>query len=106
MLIYEDAAWVLLTDAEYAELLLELQTLMVQLETLVTKWQQDLQTYYNALKAAANSKRRRNPTLLSQQAETVNTDRKNILDFFTPQPISKCALRKCFALQSCFFPPT
>lgn len=103
ILIYQDSAWVLLTDAEYAEQLQELQSLLQQLETLVAKWQQDLLTYYNAIQAATQNKRRRTSVSLSQLGATVNLDQEAILAILKPRTISKCALCIRFSLPSYFF---
>lgn len=89
ILIYQDSAWVLLTDAEYAAELKELQALLQQLQTLVAKWYQDLQAYYAAIKAAAQTKRKRASISLTQQGITLNLDQQAILELMKPKSISK-----------------
>lgn len=92
ILIYQDAEWVLLTNAEYAAELQELQALLQQLQTLVAKWHQDLQAYYKAIQTAAQKKRKRVSISLTQQGITLNLDRQAILDLLKPKSISKLLL--------------
>lgn len=89
ILLYQDSAWVLLTDAEYAAALQEFQALLQQLQTAVTKWHEDLKAYYAAIKEAAQKKRKRASVSLTQQGITLNLDREAILELMKPRTISK-----------------
>ncbi|KAH6710677.1 hypothetical protein BKA61DRAFT_694333 [Leptodontidium sp. MPI-SDFR-AT-0119] len=87
ILLYQDSAWVLLTDAEYAAALQEFQALLQQLQTAVTKWHEDLKAYYAAIKEAAQKKRKRASVSLTQQGITLNLDREAILELMKPRTI-------------------
>ncbi|KAG4439039.1 hypothetical protein IFR05_005467 [Cadophora sp. M221] len=87
ILLYQDVAWVLLTDAEYAAALQEFQALLQQLQTAVAKWHQDLNAYYAAIKEAAPKRRKRASVSLTQQGITLNLDREAILQIMKPKTI-------------------
>ncbi len=91
ILIYQDAAWVLLTDIEFAEQLQALEALLQQLQVLIQKWNQDLQTYNTALKAAAtqNQKRQGGSVAVSQAGMQANLDQQAIMALLKGQQISK-----------------
>src|SRR4051812_881492 len=72
LLIYQDSAWVLLSDIQYAAALQEFRDLLIQLQTAVATWHQDLKAYYAAIQAAAQKKRKRAGVTLTQQGITLN----------------------------------
>jgi lipid II:glycine glycyltransferase (peptidoglycan interpeptide bridge formation enzyme) len=91
ILIYQDAAWVLLTDLEFAAQLQALEALLQQLQVLIQKWSQDLQTYNTTLQAATtqNQKKKRATISVSQAGMQVNLDQQEIIALLKGQPISK-----------------
>lgn len=82
ILVYQDAAWVLLTDAEYAVKLQNVQSLLTQIQALMKTWQQALLTYNTALQAAIPAQNKRDVGTLTQQAQVIGNYEQQILTFY------------------------
>lgn len=99
ILIYQDAEWVLLTDAEFVQQLQQLEKLLEQLEAAIQTWNQDLQTYNNAIQAATQGQKRRVTVSLFQLGTTVNLDQQAIRALLKPQNIEQLVLEIKFYLE-------
>jgi hypothetical protein len=89
ILIYQDAAWVLLTDAEFVAQLQALEQLLQQYQVLIQQWNQDLQTYSSALNDATENQDTPQPVSLEQVSQDVNADQQAIINLSNSQDISK-----------------
>ena len=103
LLIYQDSAWVLLSDIQYAAALQEFRDFLQELQTAVAKWHQNLKAYFAAIQAAAQKTQKRAGLTLTQQGITLNLDHQAILELMKPRTISK--LHLYLTPVWCFPPP-
>lgn len=92
ILLYQDSAWVLLSDSQYAAALEEFRDLLSELQAAVAKWHASLKVYYAAIQAAARKTRKRDESTLAQQGTLANLDQQAVFKLVKGKDISELHL--------------